>query len=82
MMKLSGNGPMIIAKRKEEDDFEWYHPVIIYEEEGRYHLGTFVDIANMHNPFLFHNIDFECTPSDEIVDTYKEFLSDYIPEIQ
>jgi hypothetical protein len=82
MMKMSGSGPMIIATQKEEDDFDWYNPVIIYEDDGSYHLGTFIDIADPHSPFLFHNIDFECTPTDELVKTYKEFLSDNIQEIQ
>lgn len=86
MLKLSNNGPMIMAKKKDQEDewfvAEWYNPVVVYEEDSKYHLGSFIDVADPHFPFEFNNVEFECSPGPELIQAYEEFMSDYFPEIQ
>lgn len=82
MLKLSNNGPMIMARKDSEYNYQWFNPVVVYEEDGKYHLGNFIDVADIHSPFVFNNIEFECTPVEELIVTYNEFMDDYFPEVQ
>ena len=74
LMKLPENGPLIMASH--DSDFKYMNPVMVFQDDGKYKIGTFVEVADFTKPFRFWDSTFECVPSQELIDIYLEFIDD------
>ena len=75
-MKLPNNGPLILATH--DSDYNYMNPVMVFQEDGSYKIGTFVEVADFSQPFRFWDTTFECSPSLELIDIYLEFIDDNV----
>lgn len=76
LMKLPDNGPLIMASHDAE--YNYMNPVMVFQDDGKYKIGTFVEVADFNQPFHFWDTTFECVPSQELIDIYLEFVDDNI----
>ena len=80
LMKLPENGPLIMASHDSDFTIHYMNPVMVFQDDGKYKIGTFVEVADFTQPFRFWDTTFECVPSQELIDIYLEFVNDNIPQ--
>jgi|TARA_B100001094_G_C18144617_1_gene779923 hypothetical protein len=81
IIKLDSGGPIIIGDVKSEKDrqIKMDNPAVVFQETddngtNKFKIGTFMELAD-RNSFYFYDFTFKCIPSEQLTNTYNDFIS-------